>query len=211
MIRVTQVLEYFPEPKLVEWQLRVGKAQADRVGEEARRIGTLVDSIIQMDLRRGALEIPANEPEVESALVAWMKWRALNEPVIRAVKHVQLELIQGEIVGHPDIVVEDEPTRSFGIIDVKAASMIRPNNWTQVAKYGAMYAELHRPGWSWWTGIIRLDKERKDYEWMQMRDENMLDYEVDVFEAKLLAMQHEQRVKDWMREQKEEEMMNALA
>lgn len=39
-VRVTEVLDYFQAPELVEWKMKVGKAEAGKISRMALKIGT---------------------------------------------------------------------------------------------------------------------------------------------------------------------------
>jgi len=46
--RLTSVLGYFQPQELIDWKMKVGPEEAERIGGEARAIGTRVDSIAGM-------------------------------------------------------------------------------------------------------------------------------------------------------------------
>lgn len=206
MIRVTQVLEYFPEPELVAWQLRVGKVKAQQVGDEAKRIGSLVDKLIQVDINTGHLVIPAGELAVESCLNGWVKFKQERPEKIASIRAIQTELTDQEVVGHPDIEADEAEAWSIG--DIKTSSMIRPKYWTQVAKYGQMKSlQGIVPVKPWYVWILRLDKTRHDYEYQELRGDKVM-YEIEMWNHYWAIFRHAQMVQDWQRMQKEEEMLD---
>lgn len=209
MLSVTQVLEYFAEPELVAWQLKVGKVKAQQIGDAAKRIGSLVDMAIQQDLRGQGLVIPANEPEIASCLEAWMRFKKDRPDIIQAISGIQPELTDGEIVGHPDIETSTDSAWSIG--DVKTSGMIRPKYWTQTAAYGYLRSRMMpMPIRPWHVWILRLDKQKGQYEYKEMRGEQV-EYEVGMWQHYLAIYRHGQKVREWMLDKQEEEVLGYVA
>jgi len=211
MIHVTQVLEYCPEPELLAWQLSVGKAKAEKIGTEAKRVGSLVDKWIQQELL-GELPGALAEHEVEgrNCLVGWQQFKQAFPELIASVVGVQPELVTNDLVGHPDIEIQQG--ERWGFLDVKCAGAIRPKYWTQTAKYSEMKRRMvgvHLP--LCFLGILRLDKRSglvKNYEYVEWNDPAKIQYEVEMFDHYLAIYQHGQQVKEWRRLALEQEMLN---
>lgn len=217
--RVTQVLDYLMEPELLGWMLRSGPAKVKRVGDEAKIIGSAVDSIIYADIMgKGRIEA-AIQPEVAShksvvsALEAWAKFKVRYPEVVASVKFAQVELSDAEenVVGHPDIIVESD--NEWGIIDVKTSKAIQPRYWTQTAKYADMYAKgrlvgprIDKPRF---IAILRLDKETGLFEYKRIDDEAIIRYEIEIFAAHLKLFRHNSLLREVIRKQLEAEVMNA--
>ena len=210
MIHVTEVLEYCPEPELVAWQLSVGKAKVEKIGTEAKRIGSLVDRWIQQELL-GELPGALAENEVESrnCLVGWQQFKQDFSELIASVVGIQRELVTGDLVGHPDIEIQQG--ERWGFLDVKCAGAIRPKYWTQTAKYTEMARRM--AGTSLppcFLGILRLDKRSdllKNYEYVEWNDLEKIQYEVEMFDHYLAIYRHGQQVQEWRRQALEREVL----
>ena len=193
MIRVTQVLDYLTEPELMAWYLRTGKAACKKISDEALRIGTLVDKMIQEDIKGEGYLCPAEDAPVENCMAAWEKFKAAHPGYISLITGFQEELTDGEVVGHPDIILPDQ------IDDVKTSRMIRPGYYTQVSKYAKMAKKSK-------GGIIRLDKETGNFEYKTF-DQAVIDYENQVFDAQLLLYKHNSTIREIVRKQLEAEVL----
>jgi len=211
MDSVTQIIEYYPEPEINRWILRVGKIRAERISKEAREIGTIVDGIVKNDIKTGKLIVPSF-PEnyfqlVFNCLNGWELFKKDHPGFIKSVKHIDRELVDEEdqIVGHPDMEIDDGVRR--GIVDIKCAGAIRPRNWTQTAKY------LHLTGHDIHTNkvfiaILRLDKITGLYEYKEIEDSLVIAYEVGVFNAFHKIYRHGMENREVMRRIMESEVLN---
>lgn len=155
IIRVTQPLDYFHEPFLVDWKLRVGKAEANRISKAAMKIGTRVDELI----KTGARPLSKDKPEVLIALKAYEKWKEVYKPesVVPQVRINTNVTYCGEqfiLSGEPDLIAMDT------LIDIKVASRISKKHWLQLAAY-AWLKEWKGP-----IGVLRLDKMTGSYEYV---------------------------------------------
>ena len=74
MLSVTQVLDAFPEADLIAWKLRVGPKQAQAISQEALRVGTVVDQLIQHQFRQQTIDLPVHDLPVLNAWGAWQCW-----------------------------------------------------------------------------------------------------------------------------------------
>ena len=171
-IRVSQVLDYFSEPYLVKWKL--GNKDWQKVSEEALRVGTLVDKMVQDSINGVGYEVVGGTPEAK-AMDAWQKFREDRPDVIeRMAKHksnMQRELVLGDLVGHPDFILDNE------VIDLKTSKQVSKSHWMQTAQYYHM-ANLQTRG----TGcddismigakisILRLDKLTGEYEYKTLEE-----------------------------------------
>ena len=210
MIHVTEVLEYCPEPELLAWQLSVGKAKAEKISTEAKRVGTLVDKWIQQDVL-GELPGSLDQKELEGSncLIGWTQFKSDYPELIGNIVSIQRELVTGDLVGHPDLEVALGDR--WGFIDIKCAGAIRPKYWTQTAKYTEMkrrMAGTHLP--PCFLGILRLDKRSgllKNYEYVEWNDLEKIQYEVEMFEHYLTIYQHGRQVQEWRRQALEQEVL----
>ena len=178
MPRVTEILDTFPERELVEWQLRVGKVKAKQVGDEAKRIGTAVDLLIQADVRqadvRGEGMIPpsrVHEPAIASCWVAWERFLSEHAEFLPSLIAMQPELVYEDVTGHPDFVLRR--MHGWGVLDVKCATAIRSAYWIQTAAYGWLrgmnlpyFPDRSNP--PTFLAILRLDKTSSLYEYQEL-------------------------------------------
>lgn len=194
MIRVTQVLDYLTEPELLNWYLTKGKATCKKISDEALRIGSAVDSMIQSDIKGEGYLCPAEDMPIENCMSAWEKFKADHPGYLSSITGFQEELTDGEVVGHPDIILPDQ------IDDVKTSRAIQPRYWTQTAQYARMAKKSK-------IGVLRLDKESGLYEYKVFGQE-VIDYENKVFDAYLLAYKHNTTIREIVRRQLEMEVLN---
>lgn len=198
MIRVTEVLDYYTEPDLLRWMQRVGKAKAERISREAIDIGTIVDQCIQDEVRTGSYRYKDNNQAVLNCLGAWKSFKKEHPGFLEEIISIQDELTDGKVVGHPDLVM------TWGIVDVKTSSGIRPKYWTQTAKY--LHMSRHKGKGA--LAVLRLDKKTGEYEYRKIDDQEYVDYEIRVFEAFLMTFKHGQENREVLRQQLEEELLN---
>src|SRR3990167_5178159 len=157
MISVTTVLDHFTEPEIVAWWRRKGFTACDKVSTEAKLIGSAVDLLIRQDLRGLSMDtistlIPTQSEAVHQCLQAWRHFNGTHPSFRASVTGIQEELSEGDLVGHPDLIVQ-EPTRQ-GIIDVKTSRAIYPRYWTQVAAYLMLKVGSGLLK-DWFVGILR--------------------------------------------------------
>lgn len=193
MISVTQVIDYLTEPELLNWYITKGKAACKKIGDESLRIGKIVDGLVQQDIKGQGYLIPNGEAAISSCMTAWEKFKKAEPTIIQNIESIQQEITDGEIVGHPDILTK------YFVIDVKTSRAIQPRHWTQTAKYAQM---ARKPK----IAILRLDKELGIYEWKEQGQE-VIDYEMTVFNAYLVAYKHNTIIREIIRKQLEMEVL----
>ena len=234
MIHVTEVLDSLTEKELLGWMLREGKATCEKISQEALRVGTLVDLLVQADVKGTPppVYLPTDTPVVNS-LQAWQRFKEDHPMFLSTVTGIQTELTDGEVVGHPDLEITEPSTRQFsdvplsdhiemrtggittytpgrwGIVDIKTSKAIMPKHWTQVAKYadltGRPILSSTPPAF---IAILRLDKLTGLYEYKEITDLSTIHYEIGVFDAYLTAYQHGQRIREVMRQLAETETLD---
>lgn len=151
IVRVTAVLDYFQPPQLVDWKLRVGKAEAGRISRSAMKVGSRVDELI----KTGADTTKKDSPEVKSALNAYLKWAVTyNGPIVVPQKRVEKEIEGITLSGEPDIIALDT------LIDLKCANRISDKYWLQLAAYAYL------TDWTGPVGILRLDKTTESFQYV---------------------------------------------
>lgn len=209
MVSVTEVMDYLTEKELLEWMLRTPKARREQTSEEAKRVGSLVDKAIQADLRQvEPVKIAAADIASANCWQAWQRFKLERPEIIRGIQvnEIQQELRLGDLVGHPDLPYEDEDR--WGILDVKCSRSIYPRYFTQTAQYSEMKL-MSNPSyintWPRFIGIVRLDKESGNYEYIEITDEKVIQYEVSIFAAYRLAYDHNFKVREIVRQQLEME------
>lgn len=197
-MRVTEILDYFTEPELVRWIENNSKSKRKAIQEEALRIGSAVDLLVQQDIKDGGYLVPEGDQAIVNCMKGWEKFKKDYPEFVSSVKEMQTELKDGEIIGHPDFIHEN------GITDLKCASGIRPKYWTQTAKYFQMKYGF-RDGF---LAILRLDKKDPDgnYEYVKIDDFQFIMYEIKVFEAYYTAFNHAKQTREQLRKQLEEEI-----
>ena len=170
MIRITEVLSYFSEPWLVDWKLRTGKAEANRIGKASMRIGSRVDEVIKSCCpilnQTYIYSLPSKEKdEVRQCLEAFNKWMNVYKPK-EVISGTRLyATIEGqEVTGEPDIFVDGV------LVDIKCASKISPSYWVQVNMYEYLNFMSKFPDGTIYfprkVGILRLDKTTGSYEYV---------------------------------------------
>ena len=225
MIRVTEVLDYYTEPELLAWKLREGPAKCEKVSKEALQIGTVVDGYIKAKLQKEDYVLLSDNPAIFACMEAWEHFREDRPELIEAITGIQTEVQKDEVIGHPDLEItqreprplmstytalDEQPIRRWGIIDIKTSKAIQPKYWTQVAAYwwlkGQQTPQLSP--FNSFIGILRLDKQTGQYEYQEITDIQVLRYEVEVFQAYLTTYQHGQKIREVMRQLREQEMLD---
>lgn len=215
MPRVTDVIGYIQEPELVDWMLRTPKAKREAIREEAFRIGTAVDLLVQQDIKDGGYLIPEGDEAIANCMRGWEDFKKAMPEFVRSVSSMQDELIdrENEVTGHPDFLIRRK--ESWGIVDLKTSSGIRPTYWTQTAQYSEMVRKHDEPfilkNWEVdaprFIGVLRLDKKNGAWEYKEIADETVIRYEVEVFRAMLLLYRHGESVRETLRQQLEKEIL----
>ena len=209
MLHVTHVLDTFPEADLIAWKLRVGPKKANEVSQEALRVGTVVDQLIQRQFRQQTLELPISDLPVLNAWAAWRLWNEQRPAFFASITAIQEELTDGEVVGHPDLTCAREG--GWGTVSIKCANRIRATYWTQEAAY-ALLRGIQFPtlGFPRFLGILRLDKQTGQPEYQELTAEKEIRYEMEVWRHYLAFYQHRERVKARTISQQEEEVLGCF-
>ena len=169
-IRVTEVLDYFATPWLVDWKLRVGKREANRISKEAMKIGSRVDEIIKNCPIDPFFD--KEKIEVTNCIDAYYKWMSVYKPKsITPCTRLYATIDGIEVTGEPDLMVDDV------LVDIKCSSKISPNYWVQVNIYSKlMYRDEVYNVNPFKVAILRLDKKTGSYEYVvKDYDPNLVD------------------------------------
>lgn len=231
MPRVSEILDFFQEPYLVAWKLKNRDWQ--KVSEEALRIGTIVDQMVQVDIRCGQYVYP-DDPTVSNCVKAWEKFKQERPDVLERLfkyqENIQRELVLGDLVGHPDFILDDE------VIDLKTSKSVSKSHWMQTAQYAHMVSSttmiVHSKQVKLPTNIVpgsvitvnniedifatsqkikkisilRLDKLTGEYEYRTL-EEPFLTFWQRKFQARLECYMEEKEFREMMRVKLEQEKL----
>lgn len=184
LVSITQVLDAYTEPSIWEWKLNVGKQKAKAVSEEALTIGKEVDRLIQCDIKGEPEDIGASPMPIKNAYMAWLKFKEKYPLFVKDITDIQIELIGGGVVGHPDIVHLNE------IADIKTSKQltIRPKWVVQVSKYALMNGKDR-------ASIILLSKSAPQFIYFWWDGEMLEYFGKTVFDSFKTIMEYEAQVK----------------
>ena len=158
--RVSEVLDYFVEPRLVDWMARKGD-QAKRLSKQAKKVGTEVDLAIKKFVDNGVYG-KVKTVEAKSCIEGFKRWYEDYKPALTVGKRLFNE--EYKLTGEPDLYWGDR------IIDIKCASAIRLKYHLQTGIYAFLDDKPL-------TAILRLHKHLSDYEYVERtNDEVKADY-----------------------------------
>ena len=177
-VSVTEVLEYFPEPELVDWRIDTGRKESSRISRQTARLGTRVHEIIAGTSKLGKKD----SVEVRNCIEAWQRFKHDYQPEIIA-QEIEVRDYVCKVIGHIDMVAKIMD--SLVIIDWKTGGRINKKHLIQAAKYQQMAMQQYPKAA---TAIVRLDKNLGSYEFKQQDTDNS--FLVQVFDAMLLAYRH---------------------
>jgi hypothetical protein len=168
--RVTSILGYFADPKLVAWKMKVGAKEAKRISTVAMKRGTNVDEAIRVHVTTGEVPKKFKSVEEENCFKAYLQWRE-DYNVNGAVSASTLYDDEALIAGTPDLWLPDET------LDIKCSSSIRPNYWLQTEWYARRHGDSYK-------SILRLDSSLGIYEYKKIPVD---EYHLQVFNALITA------------------------
>lgn len=149
-IRVTQVLSYFQAPQLVDWKLRVGKKEANRISKAAMKIGSRVDELVKTHSQPEKRD----KAEVHGAYWAYFKWMRNYTPIeIRPLKRMERVIFGVLLSGEPDFEALNILT------DLKCSTRIDLKYWLQLAAYAWL------TDWPGKIAVLRCDKQTEAYQY----------------------------------------------
>lgn len=152
--RITSVLDYFGEPGLIDWKVRVGAKESKRISTMALKIGDRVDAIIKCidSLKK------SDSQEVKNCIEGFHRWRKEYD-----VKDGELRFPERfyddeqMLTGEADCIYKDR------LIDFKCSRKLSKKYWLQVCKYSSYYGVFK-------VGILRFDKNTSEYEYKTNED-----------------------------------------
>lgn len=208
IVSVTEVLDYSCPPYLAKWFKNNSAAKCDKIGAETARVGTLVDALIQEDIRDGGYVPPEGDEAARNCLAAWEELKRDHPEFVGSVKEMQVEVGAFGVVGHPDFINGENP--SWGITDLKCTSGIRSKNWIQEATYARMI--MDERGWQMpsFLRTIRLPQDGKPYEWLEITDERMIRKLMKMFDGYLAVFHSEKIIGEFFRTQLEDQILGGF-
>ena len=163
-IRITEVLNYFTEPWMLDWYAKNGKAYCNRVSKAAMKVGTRVDEIIKKECVESshiATQYKKESDEVRNALTAYRKWADVYKPKsITPCTRLYATINSHEITGEPDLMVDNV------LVDIKCSWSISLKYWLQVNMYRHLEPGPYGKDNSSKVAILRLDKKTGSYEYV---------------------------------------------
>lgn len=150
VIRVTEVLNYFQPPQLVDWKLRVGKKEANRISKAAMKIGSRLDELVKSNTQPKK----ADKPEIWTAYNAYFKWMRTYTPIqVIPQKRAEKAIFGVLLSGEPDFIALNVLT------DLKCSIRIDLKYWLQLAAYTWL------TDWLGKIAILRCDKLTEAYQY----------------------------------------------
>ena len=205
MPSVTEVLDYSIPPQLANWFKNNSKAKCEQIGTETARIGQLVDSLIQQDIKEGGYVPPEEDAQALNCLGGWEQLKIDHPEFVPSVKKMQIELKVGDLIGHPDYVCEEKD--GWGITDLKCTSGIRLKNYIQCSEYSGMLMAVEGRNFPSFVRIIRLQRDSDAYEWSEVRDQKFIRYCMETFQAYRSVYESEKIMKEFFRNQLEDQLL----
>lgn len=206
-MRVSEILDRFPEPYLIEWKMKKGAEECKRISDEALMIGTYVDAYVQADINGMVNEWkPTENVAINNCILAWNNFKKDRPEFFERAKQfkdrMQAELTMDDLVGHPDFIFDDE------LPDLKTSSSISKTHWMQTAAYQMMAEKkygLHIEKIS----ILRLDKKNPNglYEYKSL-DRRYAKFWLSRFLDRWKIFREDEEFNLIQRERREEELLD---
>lgn len=205
MNSVTEVLDYSCPPHLVKWFKNNSAAKCDKVGKETSECGTLVDGLIQQDIREGSYVSPLNNPDALNCLSQWEQLKKDHPEFVKSVSEMQAEVKAFGVIGHPDFINRSET--EWGITDLKCTSGIRGKNWIQCAQYARMLMDERGAKFPDFIRVIRLPRDGSPYEYLEIRDPRMIKKLMWMFDSYLGVFLSDKVINEHFRQQNENNIL----
>jgi hypothetical protein len=183
--RVTSVLDFFANPKLVEWKVKLGNKEANKISKVAKATGTRVDGLIKNHVTTGKINLTKNDSQsVVNCTRGYLQWVKDYSPNIIATDKTLFWEELG-VAGTLDLQSLD------GVIDIKCSESIRKNYWIQVAIYVKMLLTKGEKVDK--MGVLRLDKLTGEYEYKVLQFDERF---VSLFIGLLSNYRYQQKEKE---------------
>ena len=129
-------------------------------------------------------------------MTAWAAFKTKLPSYVSEIEDIQIELTQGEIVGHPDIVHKME------INDIKTGNRLSlsPKYCVQASKYAIMKGKTR-------AAILMLSKQNSNFLYIWWDGELVEYFGRTVFDAFKTIYDYDKRVKDMVRDYMEQEAL----
>lgn len=209
MYRVTEVAGYIKPPYLIDWMVKKGKVEGEKIRDHAGDVGTAVDLYVQYDLISKDVIIPVLagcKEEFDNCMAGWLEFKKAHPEFIKTAKefksNMQTELVDAELdlVGHPDFLFPTE------VSDLKTSSGIKDEHKMQVSAYSRM-AEAQLGYKITTNSIVWLSKKDAGVFKYERWGLDEIDYWFGCFMRRWDAMNEEKVYADLRRRQKEKEML----
>ncbi len=205
MPSVTEVLDYSCPPHLAKWFKNNTAKKCDEIGSTTAKIGTEVDSLIQLDISDGGYLAPDGNEGITNCLGGWEKLKIDHPEFVPSVKEMQGEVKAFGIIGHFDF--RNEEVDGWGITDLKCTSGIRDKNWIQEATYARMLMVSRVLSFPSFLRTIRLMRDQPNYEWVEIRDPKMIQKLMNMFDGYLEVFNSTKVIAEFFRQQLELETL----
>jgi hypothetical protein len=224
--RVSEILNYFQEPYLVNWKIKMAKTDPKQLTEEADAlvIGSIVDELVQIDINNNRISegfervyskfslTEDHKEKIQNCMAGWDKFKVdkpeLFEKMVEYKENMQKELVLGDLVGHPDFILDDE------VCDLKTSKQVSKSHWMQTAQYAKMWNSQfpHKNPYdcadaTCKISILRLDKYNPGVYEYKYLEEPFISFWQGKFEARYEAYKEDGEFKEMMRKKLEEERL----
>jgi len=217
MPRVSEILDHWKEPYLIAWMLKNGVAKCEAIKKEATDIGTMVDQLVQEDIKGNVIGFSKGDVPVFNCMQGWEKFKVEHPEVLERMRehkgNMQKELVLGDLVGHPDFILGDE------VCDLKTSKQISKGHWMQTAQYARMYQAMKHgaeviDGQGIYSNsikrisILRLDKATPGLYEYKILEEPFISFWQGKFQARYEAFREEKEFGELMRKKLEQERLS---
>lgn len=177
MIRVSETQDFFKAQWFIDWYLKVGKAEANRVSKKALKIGSRIDEII----RSGVYEADKKDTqEVKKCLQNFLAWKD-RYMVTTILPLSRIENSDIGLTGEADFYLPETDT----LVDFKSSKKICPEYIFQLGGY----KRLGFPGSK--LAVLCCDKDLDIFEYKTNEDIGMtIEQCIDAFESSLKHLQY---------------------
>lgn len=181
-VRVTEVLGYFKEDWYVRWVHRVGLTEANKIGKEAMKLGTILDEIVKGD---GVLPKKA-KPDTVFAHEAFMKWRGIYQPAyLRTCPRLNAMINGVEVTGEPDFEIPDTTVDLKGAVKISKHYKVQVNVYEYLRRLNGLTPNAN-------VAILRCDKKTGSYEyWCEPYSKTFVDVWVGLMTAYVVYKENE--------------------
>lgn len=124
------------KPFLNDWRERIGKAEADRIGGEARELGSEVDAMAMQYMKDKKIPFSMNP----IAIKLFYQFKAWHDSKVQTVIYTQHEMVGERYGGTCDLICELK-TGEIAMVDIKTNKQCNVEMGDQLSAYTALYEE----------------------------------------------------------------------